>query len=767
MAASQVLSIFVHGAKLIIACKNRLYIPIGTIQEMPIIGMNEEDEKMNLDDTEDLFETSMDASVGNSFQDITSATDKETIPKSKIRGPQLTIAYKYKHQALAYSLQGDYLFSLHIKKSSVDSSKTSSSKCDTLFVECCNLSNFSCVSACLSTFKLHSSENPAFWIETILAKSINKDFLENNISSASDVNEHLEETIFLFVSYVKHRIKVLVLRNEKDNNELIVKDSYDVFEDFKHPIFLTKYHSKSNFDEGFENSIDILTDINTILSTQKADISNLSLALDPSDIRQVLMHDIIGKDCTMILNSDGNLLRYQKFGKELHKTKMLMNNIVACSCDINHGLLVLSQSGILYKILDINHYFAELNVTKEPKSSDIIQTIFNISDILEAVNLEKVKQQNVIRQLQIFTLLQKEAIANKHLTFDARIEPYFNTFNQLQNRLNLKSSINYPDFNSDLWKIVITIETTSDTERSYEQHVIKFPIEYRCGRIFLNDIHLPEVTPHCLPLSVSVQLILHVESKTWMRQLKTNNKYHRSFTSLDFVSVQSAVFSVIDHTYYPDTLSQSLSSNQSLTQVSRTNLQSDDFESFLTQLNKSRPVHSIFREDKVESLRNENEFQNMSMFSVKLTSQNLDSLSTKNNLFSEIKRAMRTYRDSICETYLIRILLFHYTFNVEVKIRNALQPNEEIELSFNGVDSIYFKIFKYDLLYCLRNDIKDQPQKPSHISIPNGLSNKMKHFKKQLEVLGTDESPEVKAKYRKILFHWRRTLNDVMFSVYN
>jgi len=765
MAASQVLSIFVHGTKLIIACKNRIYIPIGTIHEMPIIGKNVEDEKMILDDTEDLFETSMDASFGNSFQDITSVTDRDTKTNSKIRTPQLTIAYKYKHQALAYSLQGDFLFSLHIKKSNVDSSKTASPKCDTLFVECCNVSNFSCVSACLSTFKLQSSEKPAFWIETIPAKSINKDFIENN-SSVSDVSKHLEETIFLFVSYVKHSFKVLVLRNEKNINEVIVKDSYNVFEDLKHPIFLTKYHSKSNFHEGFENNSDILTDINIILSTQKADISNLSLALDPSEIRQVLMHDIIGKHSTMILYSDGNLLRYQKFGKELRKTKMLMNNIVACSCDINHGLLVLSQSGTLYKILDIDHNFADLNVSKETKASDIIQTIFSISDILEAVNLEKVKQHNVIRQLQIFSLVQKEAIANKDLTFSARIEPYFNTFNQLQNRLNLKSSINYPDFDSDLWKIVITIEKTSDIERSYEQHVIKFPIEYQCGRIFLNDIHLPEVTPHCLPLSLSVQLMLHVDSKTLMKQLKTNIKYQRSFSSLDFVSVQSAVFSEIDNTLNPNTLSQSLSMKQSLSQELMIDNQSDDFESFLIQLNKSRPVHSIFREDNVESIRNENQFQNTSMFSVKLTSQNLDSLSTKNNLFSEIKRAM-TYRDSICDTYLIKIVLFHYTFNVEVKIQNALQLNEKIELSFNGVESDYFKTFKYDLLYCLRDDLKDQLQKPTHISIPVGLQNRIKLFKKQLEVLGMDESPEVKAKYRKILFHWRRTLNDVMFSLYN
>ena len=63
--------------------------------------------------------------------------------------------------------------------------------------------------------------------------------------------------------------------------------------------------------------------------------------------------------------------------------------------------------------------------------------------------------------------------------------------------------------------------------------------------------------------------------------------------------------------------------------------------------------------------------------------------------------------------------------------------------------------------------LEEQLQKPTHISIPVGLQNRIKLFKKQLEVLGMDESPEVKAKYRKILFHWRRTLNDVMFSLYN
>ena len=111
-------------------------------------------------------------------------------------------------------------------------------------------------------------------------------------------------------------------------------------------------------------------------------------------------------------------------------------------------------------------------------------------------------------------------------------------------------------------------------------------------------------------------------------------------------------------------------------------------------------------------------------------------------------------------------MLFQETFSVKISIQNS-QEEKVINLEFSGAaNGIGFSKFKYDLLYCLREDIEIQPKELNNVSVSFELKKKLEVFKRQLEVLDVKESPEANAKYRKILINWRKTLNNVIFSLY-
>ena len=762
MAASQVLSIFIHEANLIIACKNRIYVPNAPIQEIQDNRQNEDD-IINLSDTEDLFETSVD----DSFQDIILVSDKSNSNTIKTRTPQLSIAYKYKHQALAYCVQGDYLYSLHIKKSLVDCNKTNSSNCDTFFIECCNLTNFSCVSACISTFETNSNDtSDHFWIDTISLKLIKEDFIENNFSSKLQLYQNLDKSIVLFVSCLKKNVRALALIQDEIGKDVIAIESVNLTNKVKHPIHLRKNINKSSLHETSVENNDILKDIENLLSTQLADTTYESLTFDASNIKQVLTQDLVGKYSIIILYGDGNMFRYEKIGKELRKSRLYMKSIVTCASDTNHGIYALSQSGILYKVSDINPHFDLSGANKDSESSDIVKEVLEISELVEEVNIEKIKQQNIMMQLKIFSQIEKSTSFVKKLTCSINKETFRSASFQLHNRLNFKITLSdYSNFISEFWKILVTVETSRDIERSFQQHIIAFPVEYKCGSTLVTDIDIPEdLTLNCLPLSVSIQLLLHVRTKICLKQFRTHLIYFKKFTTLDFVSAVSSVF--------PDTKdSSNIQSNNFLKNHLPANEEtidqpSNDFDSFLIQMNRSRPVHAILHDDRVSSIKIENELQNVPLFSIKINSQRLECLSIKNNFFAELKHLLKRNCDRQFEAEVLKIVLFQETFSVKISIQNS-QEEKVINLEFSGAaNGIGFSKFKYDLLCCLREDIEIQPKELNNVSVSFELKKKLEVFKRQLEVLDVKESPEANAKYRKILINWRKTLNNVIFSLY-
>merc|ERR1719273_1158995 len=114
------------------------------------------------------------------------------------------------------------------------------------------------------------------------------------------------------------------------------------------------------------------------------------------------------------------------------------------------------------------------------ESSDVVQRIFDVTDILEAVNIHKLNQQEMIRQLQIFSSIVKQADGTKAITFKTYVETYSNASNKLKNRLTLEvGHIDESKFLCKYWKIVITLENSSGMERSFNQHIVKFPKEYK------------------------------------------------------------------------------------------------------------------------------------------------------------------------------------------------------------------------------------------------------------------------------------------------
>ena len=775
MAASQVLSIFVHGTKIIIACRNRIYVPSDFVSELSLVCQNADEvgeHKMNLDETEDLFETSLEASSIGSFQDITSTTSNDAMDNVQPKTSQLTMVYKYKYHALAYCLQGNYLYSLHIKNSTcTDPGKSNSSISDVFFIECCDITDFSCVSACVSTFDTLSNERSEhFWLDAISANSIEKDFIDNNFSSTSHIYEHLNKLVFLFVLCQKKNVKVLLIQDEAPRKEVIMKENIHlkVEPKYQHPVFLSMYRNKkSALLETTEGNNDVLEDIENILSTQLADISNLSSAFNPSNIRQVFMQDKVGKNCIIVLFADGNMIRYRKAGKELHKTRLLQKNIVTCSFGAHNELLALSNSGILYKCSDIHSYFDNLGANKEIESCDIVQRIFDVTDLLEVINLHKLKQQEMVSQLQIFSSILKETDTTKAIEFKTYVETYSNASNELKNRLTLEvGHLDNPKFLSKYWKIVITIENSTDIGRAFEQHIVKFPIEYISGYILISNVDFPdEITLSCLPISISVQFMLEVPTKTWTKQLKTPIIYHNKLSSIDFVRLKSTVHSEINHT-----INQNKPNIwQGIFPVNKVQVhtQHDDFESFLTELNKSRPVHPVFHQEEILVHPEENQLQHMYLFSIDLDISRLESLSTRYQFFFELKRVVEKSLERKLLIYVMQVMLFYEPFSIEVKVSETHGGNQMIKLSFSGIaNGPCIRKFKYDLLSGLGVNLEIQLKEPRNVIIPFEIAVLVDSFKKQLETLDIVESPEAIAKYRKILIHWRKTLNNVICSLY-
>merc|ERR1712018_429868 len=103
----------------------------------------------------------------------------------------------------------------------------------------------------------------------------------------------------------------------------------------------------------------------------------------------------------------------------------------------------------------------------------------------------------------------------------------------------------------------------------------------------------------------------------WTKQLKTPVIYHNKLSTLDFVRLKSTTISEINHSVSqnkPNNFSQGLFSLDTV----QIHTEHDDFELFLTYLNKSRPVHSIFHREEIVVKKEENELQHMPLFSVHL-----------------------------------------------------------------------------------------------------------------------------------------------------
>ena len=124
---------------------------------------------------------------------------------------------------------------------------------------------------------------------------------------------------------------------------------------------------------------------------------------------------------------------------------------------------------------------------------------------------------------------------------------------------------------------------------------------------------------------------------TWKKILKTDAVYQKTIFALDFLFKKSHIHSDIIHDRKGRNLSQPHpKSFNEVTDVIHDGEEADTFEAFLTKLNKSRPIHSLFE------LKDQHEYQanidisKTNLFSFKMCNDRLGHLSKHSRFFAEL-----------------------------------------------------------------------------------------------------------------------------------
>ena len=775
MAGSQVHSIFVHDTRIIIACQSMLYLKSDSHYEATNHYLNTSGDKLNeidimSDEADDLFESSVEICLNDTLLENSDTVNKDIMIKSGNPGsPKLIPVYKYKHPALAFDLQGDNLYSLHIKKSPyVDQDKPGQVNIDAFYIECCCITDFSCISGCISPFDIPDTEKTnTNWIKIIPACSVRTEFIEKHFPKTSDLFQSLDNLLLLFVFSFKETTRIIVMQENKETKGVLDKGAISVKTGWKHPVDLCSIRKK---EPGRNTSNELADWIEELLSTQAADVGKLSLIYNPSNIRQVFTN-CVGENCILVLFLDGSLVHYKRAGKELSKWKLPLKAIIACAFNTDKELYALSSSGILYKCSDIQSKLLNIELDLESNSSDPVQSLIDLTDIMEAVNLEKIKQQESLRQLQVFASILNDREYLKDLAFNAEIERYSSSYNQLQYRLVLNvGHVDDPKFLARFWNVMVTIELSkeNDNERKFLQHTAKYPITHKRGCKWTTYMHIPEdIKQTSFPLSLSVQLLLNVQIPTCNKILKTNAVYQKKISALDFVFMKSNMHSDIICDPNGSNLSKPPSKIiNKVTDVIHDEEQADTFEAFLTKLNESRPIHSLFGLENQYKYQGNTDISATHLFSFKICSDRLGSLSKHNRFFAELAQVIKR-QERVASNYTTIFQYLRHELNVVVNETNNSESKGSIHLSFStACNKMKFRSLKYAILNCLKCDLELQIQEIKNVIVPFQLAKTVDEIRTEVEALGIEENSETIAKYNKLYNYWRNTLNSGMFSLY-
>ena len=772
MAGSQVVAFFVQETKIIVACKNMIYVRSDVSYESSTKLFSANREKLNenslpSDDTEDLFESSVEFGLEDTLTEHGALLHEPSILQSDVKKhTNIVPVYKYKHCALAFHLQGDNLYSLHIKNLpfTTDQNKTTQVPLDVFYLECCCVTDFTCISTCISSFELPRNERSgAYWIQMYPASTLKREFIDKYFDRNSILFQNSIDALLLFVFCGKESVQILVIQENKNIKKVHVQEMVSVNLGLNHPIDIYKIRKEVERSDN-TNFFEISELIEEILSNQLADAGKLTLTFSPLSINQIFNKDWMGRHCILVLFVDGRLAHYRKIGKEVCKWKVPLTSIVTCAFGVNNDFYALSSSGILYKCSEFQLNMNENKVSPKCHLNDVVQSLLDVADTMEEVNLQKISQQEITQQLKIFSSIINMPNYLKGLSFDTNIEIHCSTGSKLRHRLLLTiGHIDDITFLGQFWKILVTIEISREcnVERSFLQHVIKFPMEHKHGLAWTAYIDIPgDIDLSSFPLILNIELLLDVPTQTGKSQLKTNVVHQRKITSLDFVSLNAV-----------------LSSNRNepsehIFKLTKSMVTEEEdlgtFENFLSRINKSRPVHSIFQPDMAQELQNEqNTSAAISTFSFELDRNILARLSKQNHFFAELERSIENCSKQTRQTsHVMTFSLLGEALFLTMQITNQVKGRQSVFLELNGQNTTILNNLKSDIFNCLKSDMEFETKEIKDVIVSYELCKKIENMKKQVELLDINENPENIATYRKLYHDLRKTLNAVMFSLY-
>ena len=765
MAGSQVLSVYMRTEKIIVACRTAIYVK----SESTVEGENHfqsDNCELNTnivfsDEMEDLFETSRDVCLDETFKEGGDTNNEHNLMENDAEAnPNINEVYKYKRPTMAYNLEGEYLYSLHSQPSKCSNISDKQNRTEKIYVECCCIKDFSCASSCLGPFNASPSElNVAYWICSYRIKNLNRKFLNKYFSLYNSLFENSPEVLLLFVFCAKISVRVIIIEESQEENKVIEKGVVDISLELNHPISL--YHAIDHEKIPKNSKSEDISDfIDDILSSQCADARSLSINLDPWTITQIFTQDQVGKNSVLVLFFDGTLVHYRKLGKELDKWKLPIGSIIYCTFDTDNNFYALSSSGILYKCGDLQSTMSEIVMNPDRNANTLVQTFIDLTDSMEIVNQQNISLQETIRQLKIFASVNQDPEYLRNVMFHTDVEMFSTNTAQHQHRVALTiSQFQDEKILVQFWSVQVTIEIPNKAhgQRRFVQHVAKFPASFQPGCSWKIHIDISgSIEVESFPLRLSVAFLLNLDTKSGVKQLKSNNVHEKNITPLHFVFVKSSV-------------TKKGATNQHLLSVVEPSANLNSFQEFLSNINETRPIHQIFNSLEPKENFSQDIFTDWTKnLTIELTENKVKRMAENYQLFAEIRKIItHSSAESASSNNVVELIFLEYELYATIAL-SYKDGETNIVLILNDYGRTdYLMTVKYDLLNSLRLEMEHETKDSLCMKVPYNVIERVENIKKEIEALNLEDNPENIAKYKKLYDNWRTILSNVISSVYS
>ncbi len=491
------------------------------------------DEFGMLSDDEDLFNDDFEPDEPpekKAKPDASAATIPSSQSSSAMNFSNATKVYKYKHEAIGFSLCDNVLYSLHRKSNSATGASS-------LHVECTRPEDLTCANGCLAKFdpemkatsrgKASASGSP--WIRAIKSTNLTAEHDRSGGGGGNGVTLFIGDGQATATTRV---IEVLEGRVVNESRSKYVADEKDVF---------LKFYRGSKPEHGAKDIVD------RILSEQKV--------IPPLDGGRCFPKTCIDQvhpigDGFLVVTKSNRIWQFSKEGAEVEKIPLPLRGVRLLSLsEAGDRACALTDTGGVYRFSlpfrargdDCKTLKNEGNAVKERLSrSEVVSEILESASALKNVDVMRSAQRRTVEQLKIARQLKDSETRNKSLGCSCSVSrlcslaqrPAFQLQLAVVNRTNHTLS-------GDFWVLAVTV-TGKKASRSLTW-TVNLPVDFAPNKECTGLVDLPEefASNESLPLVVSGDLRFSYSGRkghvVWKAEVM-----RAECTLLDFLQVAGA-----------------------------------------------------------------------------------------------------------------------------------------------------------------------------------------------------------------------------------